>query len=197
MGSTDLTPTGLTPMGSGGPIDLARLEQQARRRYELGRLRRAALGALPLLPVVLVALCLTQRPTSTLCFGLGALGLVLSMLWYGRAAQRAVLPGVAAGMLPLALSLCANQIHHCSMNGCSSFCAPACTLGGSLAGLAVMYVARRRGLGLGFLLGASGVALLTGAMGCTCVGYSGVLGLGVGFLLGLLPGFFRFRRSAV
>lgn len=179
-----------------GSTDLGLLEQRARRRYELGRLRRAALGALPLLPILLVALYLTQRPTSTLCFGLGALGLTLAMLWYGRSPQRAVLPGVAAGVVPLALSLCANQIHHCGANGCSSFCAPACTLGGALAGLAVMSVARRRGLGLGFLLGASGVALLTGAMGCTCVGYSGVLGLGVGYGLGLLPGWLRFRRSA-
>ncbi|MEY2929638.1 MAG: hypothetical protein RL033_387 [Pseudomonadota bacterium] len=195
MGSTELTPTGLTPTEM-TPTALARLEQLARRRYELGRLRRAALGALPLLPLVLVALCLTQRPTSTLCFGSAALGLALTMLWYGRAAQRAVLPGMAAGVVPLALSLCANQIHHCGMNGCSSFCAPACTLGGSLAGLGVMYVARRRGLGFRFLLGASGVALLTGAMGCTCVGYSGVLGLGVGFLLGLFPSFLRFGRAA-
>lgn len=192
MGSTEVTPTGPALTGP----DLARLEQRARRRYELGRLRRAALGALPLLPLVLAALLLTQRPASTLCFGAAALALALTMLWYGRAAQRAVLPGMAAGVVPLTLSLCANQIHHCGMDGCSSFCAPACTLGGTVAGLAVMAVARRRGLGFGFLLGASGVALLTGAMGCMCVGYSGVLGLGVGFLLGLFPGFFRLGRSA-
>lgn len=187
MGSTEPRAAGL--------IDLALLERSARRRYELGRLRRAALGALPLLPLLSVALCLTHRPTSTLFFGLGALAATLTMLWYGRVAQRAVLPGVAAGFVPLALSLCANQIHHCGMNGCSSFCAPACTLGGTIAGLAVMGVARRRGLGSGFLLGASAVALLTGAMGCTCVGYSGVLGLGVGFVLGLVPGLLRSRRA--
>ena len=187
MGSTEL---------SSESVDLLRLERQARRRYELGRLRRAALGAAPLLPLVLGALYLTARPTSTLCFGLGALALALAMLWYGRTAQRAVLPGVAAGFVPLVLSLCANQIHHCGMNGCSSFCAPACTLGGSVAGLAVMTVARQRGLGLRFLGAASAVALLTGAMGCTCVGYSGVMGLGVGYVLGLLPGWLRFRKSA-
>lgn len=189
MGSTEPTTAAL--------IDLELLERRARRRYELGRWRRAALGALPLLPLLIGALWLTQRPTSTLCFGLAALAAALLMLWYGRAPQRAVLPGVAAGFVPLALSLCANQIHHCGAHGCSSFCAPACTLGGTIAGLAVMYVARRRRLGLGFLLGASAVALLTGAMGCTCVGYSGVLGLGVGYVLGLTPGLLRFRRSGV
>jgi hypothetical protein len=178
-------------------MDLAQLERRARLRYELGRVRWAALGALPVLLLGCVALCLTQRPLSTLCFGLGALASALVMLWHGQTAQRAVLPGLAAGIVPLALSLCANQIHHCGADGCSSFCAPACTLGGTLAGLGVMAVARRRGLGLRFVLAASGVALLTGAMGCTCVGYSGVLGLGVGYVLGLLPSFFfRARRPA-
>lgn len=186
---------GSTEPGAASLIDLELLEQRARRRYELGRLRRAALGALPLLPLLIGALCLTQRPSSTLGFGLAALGATLLLLWYGRGPQRAVLPGVAAGFVPLALSLCANQIHHCGSHGCSSFCAPACTLGGTIAGLVVMHVARRRGLGLGFLLAASAVALLTGAMGCTCVGYSGVLGLGVGYVLGLAPGLLRSRRA--
>jgi hypothetical protein len=185
MGSTELS-----------SLDLARLERRARRRYELGRLRRAVLGALPLLVLGGVALCLTQRPTSTLCFGLGALAAAVGMLWYGQTAQQAVLPGLSAGLLPLVLSLCANQIHHCGANGCSSLCAPACTLGGTLAGLLVMSVARRRGLGLGFVLGASGVALLTGAMGCTCIGSAGLVGLGVGYGLGLLPSFFLRRRGS-
>jgi hypothetical protein len=177
--------------------ELSLLQRRARLRYELGRLRRAGLGTLPLLPLLGVALCLTQRPASTLYFGLGALAAALLMLWQGQLAQRAVLPGLCAGVVPLALSLCANQIHHCGAHGCSSFCAPACALGGTLAGLAVMAVARRRGLGLRFVLGASAVALLTGAMGCSCVGYSGVLGLGGGYLLGALPGLLRFRRAGV
>ncbi|HEU4582444.1 MAG TPA: hypothetical protein VFS67_29505 [Polyangiaceae bacterium] len=167
--------------------DLTRLERQARARYELGRLRRALLGALPLLPVSLIALCLSQRPASTLCLGLCSAALSVFLLWYGRDPQRAVLPGLAAGLIPLALSLCANQLHQCGPDGCSSFCAPACTLGGAVAGLAVASVGKRRKLGPWFWACSSLLALLTGAMGCSCVGYSGVLGLGVGYGLALLP----------
>jgi hypothetical protein len=175
--------------------DLTRLERQARARYELGRLRRALLGALPLLPVLLLALCLSQRPASTLCFGLGAAALSVLLLWYGRDPQRAVLPGLAAGLIPLVLSLCANQLHQCGPDGCSSFCAPACTLGGAVAGLAVASVGTRRRLGPWFWLCASGLTLLTGAMGCSCVGYSGILGLAVGHGLGLLPAWLRRTKA--
>jgi hypothetical protein len=175
--------------------DLRLLERRARVRYELGRLRRALLGAAPLLPVLLVALCLSQRPSSTLCFGLGSAALSVFLLWYGRDPQRAVLPGLAAGLIPLALSLCANHFHQCGPDGCSSFCAPACTLGGAVAGLAVASFGTRRRLGPWFWLCASGLTLLTGAMGCSCVGYSGVLGLGVGYGLGLIPAWLRCKKS--
>jgi hypothetical protein len=50
-----------------------------------------------------------------------------------------------------------------------------------------------RRAGPGFWLSASSLALLTGAMGCTCVGYSGVAGLALGFAVGSAPGFFRRR----
>jgi hypothetical protein len=171
----------------------AGLERRARVRYELTRLRRALLGVCPLAPVLCVALYLSARPSSTLCFGLAAAALAVLMLWYGRDPQRAVLPGFSAGAIPLALSLCANQLHQCGPDGCSSFCAPACTLGGAVAGLAIASVGNSRRLGPWFWLGASGLALATGAMGCSCVGYSGVLGLGVGFALGMAPGLLRSR----
>jgi hypothetical protein len=164
------------------------LQRRARTRYEVARLRAATLGVLPLTLVMTAALCFTERPASTLGFGLAAAAVGLVLLWYGRAPQRAVLPGAAAGLVPLALSLCANQIHHCGSDGCSSFCAPACALGGVVAGLLVASIGRRRGADVGFWLPASGMALLTGSMGCTCVGYSGLLGLTFGFAVGLVPG---------
>jgi hypothetical protein len=59
-------------------------------------------------------------------------------------------------------------------------CIPACATGGVVAGLAVAGVGaspkRHR-----FLIAASSVALLTGAMGCACVGHAGVAGLALGF----------------
>jgi hypothetical protein len=171
-----------------GSTEILTLQRRARARYEVARLRAALLGVFPLVLVVTMALCFTARPASTLGFGLAAAALGAVLLWYGREPQRAVLPGMAAGLVPLVLSLCANQIHHCGSDGCSSFCAPACTLGGVVAGLAVASIARRRRAGVWFWLSASGMAVLTGSMGCMCVGYSGVLGLGLGYAVGLVPG---------
>ncbi len=168
--------------------DLAQLQRRARVRYELQRARRSLLGVTPVLPIVALAAFITHRLGPTLWFGLASLVLGAVMLWYGRDPQRAVLPGIVAGLVPLVLSLCANHIHSCGMETCSSLCVPACMLGGVVAGLAVASVGNARRAGGWFWLSASSLALLTGAMGCSCVGYSGVLGLGVGYLAGMIPG---------
>lgn len=174
-----------------GSTDLLRLQRSVRRAYELGRLRRAMLGVAPVLVVVAAATSFTHRPTSALAFGCAVALAGLLMLWYGREAQRAVLPGVAAGLVPLVLALCANRMHWCGPDGCTSLCLPACALGGVVAGLAVARVGKQRGSGVAFWLCASSLALLTGAMGCACIGYSGLIGLGFGFGAGVVPGLLR------
>jgi len=171
--------------------DLAQVQRRARVAYELGRLRLALLGVAPVVVVVAVAACVARRPMSTLWFGVATIAAGAAMLWYGRDPQRAVLPGIAAGLVPLALALCANNMHSCGPDGCSSLCVPACTLGGVVAGLAVASVGNQRRAGVWFWLSASGLALLTGSMGCACIGYSGVVGLGVGFAAGVVPGLLR------
>lgn len=170
-----------------GSIDLAGLERRARLRYELGRAARSALGFAPALLVVLAAAGLGRRPGSAAAFG-GALFLLGAfLLWRGRSLHRAVLPGLLAGLIPLSFALVANRGHACAGGHCSTYCLPACIAGGAVAGLVISVVARRRGMGWGFWAGASGVSLLTGAMGCACVGSSGVFGLAAGYLAGALP----------
>ena len=169
-------------------IDLAHLERRARRVYEFQRLWRALLGVMPVLVVAAVAALFTHRPISALGFGLATVALGVAMLWYGRNPQKAVLPGVAAGLVPLVLALCANHLHACGRDVCTSVCVPACTAGGLIAGLAVANVGLRRTAGVWFWLPASSLALLTGAMGCACIGYSGVWGLSLGIGIGLVLG---------
>jgi len=70
-------------------------------------------------------------------------------------------------------------------------CVPVCSVGGLVAGLAVASIGNQRRAGVVFWLSASTLALLTGAMGCACVGYSGVAGLAVGFAAGVVPGLLR------
>jgi hypothetical protein len=175
--------------------DLAALERRARRGYEVGRVRQALLGVLPLLFIVPVAACMTHRPAATVVLGMGAFALSAIMLWYGRDPQKAVLPGVAAGLVPLTMALCANQMHYCGPDGCTSLCIPACTVGGVLAGLVVAWAGRKRRAGPWYWLSAASLALLTGAMGCSCIGYGGIVGLAAGFAAGLVPILLSRRRS--
>jgi hypothetical protein len=171
--------------------DLTSLRRRARWGYELGRFRRALLGVAPALVIVAAAACITHRPVSTLWFGLATISVGVAMLWYGRDPQKAVLPGIAAGLVPLVFALCANHLHVCGPDGCSTLCLPACALGGVVAGLAVAGVGNQRRVGPWFWVSASVLALLTGAMGCACVGYSGLAGLGIGFGAGMVPGLLR------
>lgn len=172
--------------------DLARFERRARVRYEWSRLRRAVVGFSPLLLVVMAAVLLARHPMWTFALGSALFVGGVALLSYGRDLRRAVLPGVAAGLVPLSLSLCAVHVAHvCTGDQCMMVCVPACTIGGLVAGLTVAGVGLARRGGPSFWLSASGVAILTGSMGCSCVGLSGVVGLALGFVAGMVPGVVR------
>ncbi len=168
-------------------IDLDVLERRARWRYELARAGRSLLGFAPALLLVAAAAALGRRPSSAMMFGSMLFLSGSFLLWRGQTFHRAVLPGLLAGVIPLVFALMANRGHACAGGHCSTWCLPACITGGVVAGVMVSYVAQKRGLGWRFFAGASAVSFLTGAMGCACIGYSGVIGLGAGFLAGAVP----------
>ena len=172
-------------------VDLSRVERRARARYEWARARAALLGFAPILLVVAAAALIGKHASVTVGLGVALFGAGVVMLWYGRELKRAVLPGVLAGLIPLALVLCANHLHGCTGDDCTMVCIPTCVAGGLVAGLIVASVASRRRATGAFWLSASGLTLLTGAMGCACVGYSGVVGLAAGYVVGVLPTLFR------
>ena len=173
-------------------IDLNRAERRARLRYEWTRAKWSVFGFAPVLIVIAIAVVFAPRPTWTIGFGLAMFGVGALMLWYGRDLKRAVLPGVAAGLVPLLLVLCANHVGHmCTGDNCMMVCLPACASGGFVAGLAVASIGVARRASVLFWLSASGLALLTGAMGCACAGYPGVIGLAVGYSAGMVPGLLR------
>jgi hypothetical protein len=124
----------------------------------------------------------------TLAFGSVLFFLGVALLWYGRSAKQAVIPGVAAGLVPLLFAICARQLHHvCGGDHCLTFCVPVCVVGGAIAGLVVGSASMREGRGFGFWLAAAGVTLLTGAMGCACAGLPGLVGLALGFAVSGVP----------
>jgi hypothetical protein len=169
-------------------IELDKLRRRARMKYEWARLSRAVWGFAPVLLIVAIAAWAANRSSTTLLFGAATFSVGVVFLWYGRDLKRAVLPGLGAGFVPLVLALCANHMgHYCTGDACVSLCLPACTAGGVVAGLTVAYFGYRGKHGLGYWGAGSTVALLTGAMGCACIGFSGLFGLGAGYLVGLLP----------
>jgi hypothetical protein len=178
--------------------DLGPTMRRARRAYELGRARRALLGFLPVLALVGVASLFSDSASWTVSVGLGVFFLGAVMLWHGRDLKRAVIPGVAAGSVPLVLVLCARHFGTCTGMSCTTLCMQACAVGGILAGLAIASVGNARGSGPGFWLAASALAILTGAMACACLGISGVAGLALGYGAGLVPALLRrvFARPA-
>ena len=178
--------------------ELTEVERRTRARYEWARAKRALLGFAPLLLVVAVATAIARHPSATGAFGVAAFVAGVAMLWYGRDPKRAVLPGVMAGFVPLVLVLCTSHMHGCTGDDCMMMCVPACSVGGLVAGFAVASVGNQRRAGAVFWFSASALALLTGAMGCACVGYSGVIGLAIGFSAGVVPGLLRrgFGQSA-
>lgn len=166
--------------------NLRTLERRARRKYEWARLRQALVGFGPALVIVAAACLLTRHPGLAATFGAALFAAGVLLLWCGRNVRRAVLPGVAVGVFPLVLALCANHMHSCHDGACMSFCLPACALGGLGAGIGVATIAQRGRHDWTYWAAASGLALLTGAMGSSCAGAAGVLGLLLGFALGLL-----------
>jgi hypothetical protein len=169
--------------------ELDQTEHRARLSYEMSRLRRAILGFAPMLSLVVIAVLLGNRMGPTLAFGAALFAFGVVLLWYGHDVKRAVLPGIAAGTVPLLFALCARHVGHaCMGDACMSLCVPACAAGGLIAGAIVAATGIRGRRGVGFWLAASGITLFTGAMGCVCTGVSGVVGLAAGYVVSSAPG---------
>jgi hypothetical protein len=168
--------------------DLARIERRARLHYEWGRAYRGLLGFAPMLLLAAGAAPLSRHPFAAVVFGIASFFAGATMLWIGRDARRAAVPGALAGVAPLVLTLCAAHVgHYCTGDSCMMLCLPACVAGGAVAGLAVATVATRRRMGAGFWAAASAMAMVTAATGCSCAGASGLLGLLGGYAAGVAP----------
>lgn len=113
-------------------------------------------------------------------------------LWHGRELGRGALAGVLAGLVPLAFGVCVRAYQGlCHGAMFMPGCVAACVVGGIAAGTWLAFVAARQPAGVAFVASAAGLALLTGAMGCSCAGPVGVAGMLVGLLVPVGPVVFR------
>jgi hypothetical protein len=179
-----------------GRFEARELERRIRRAYELSRLRRAGLASLPLVALVAFAAVFGERRVLVVAIGavLTAVGLLFH--WRGEQAGRALVPGIAAGLVPLAAAHCALAVGPSMMGAdCASMCVAACTVGGIASGAVIGYFTHRSARLSGIWAYAGILSLLTGALGCVHVGYSGLVGMAGGLLAsGILLA--RFRAPA-
>lgn len=169
------THEGLTPP--------AELLPQLSAAYEKGRWFWALGRVLPVSLIPASVLLLGGRPAGVLGFGFLLMVSLVPLLWSGKELARGAWVGLSSGLPALAFPLAAQFAGHaCLSSGCYSLCIPACISGGLVAG----FLLSRRCLSspspVASMGSALGVALLTGALGCSCVGFSGVAGLFAGLV---------------
>lgn len=163
------------------PTDVERLERRVRAVYERARLRNAVVGFAPMLLLVALALLVGHRGSLILGTGAVLFGVGVLALWYGREPARGVFPGALGGGLAAVLALCASQMTFlCTGQACLSWCIPACTASGAIAGGIVAFVGLRQQRRAGYWISATAITLLAGALGCSCMGYAGLGALTLG-----------------
>jgi hypothetical protein len=169
--------------------DLQQLERRALRAYERATLRRAAIGAVPMLVAGVAAIALARDVASTCLVAAFVLAVSLLCFWIRRGAETAAALGFFAGLVPYGASMIASRVggHVCTPGGCVALCLPACTAGGIVAAVLVARGAARRKAGPLFWLTASAMTVATGALGCSCAGFAGASGMLAGFVLAVVP----------
>jgi hypothetical protein len=169
-----------------GPSDLA-FANRARRAYEMGRLRSAAVRALVVVPIAALMLWMHPGPQTWALLAVLAAA-VLMLLWRGQAYGRAATTGLLAGAVPLVAPALVRSGHCCVGGLCTTICMVACVGAGVCAGGVVALRAGQEEGGHGhFLVSAALVAGLTGALGCTIMGAAGILGMLAGLLVASVP----------
>ncbi len=164
------------------------LRGRAKRAYEWGRLRHALAASIPTLLVGGMVAALVKEVSWPLVLGLALYGASVVLLWFGRSPGRSVLPGVVYGLLPLTGGVISRLHGHACMGlSCYSTCMLYCVGGGVLAGVLVGRLASKSDTPAAVFMSAAATALLTGAIGSSCVGVHGIVGMAAGVGLGALP----------
>jgi hypothetical protein len=172
----------------------AQLERRGRWAYELGRAAWASHALLLVAPLALVARLIGRPAELVLAVGggLAVFGFALALL-HDRYA-RAVLAGFLAGLPGLAIPVIVRSLGIVRLGETAlDPCLPASFISGILAGVFVSLRAVDEKHRLSYWLAAAVTAAAAGALGCSVVGGTGVLGLMAGIASGTAPVLLRRR----
>lgn len=170
---------------------LEAVQARAARAYELARARRALQSALWVLPLVVVALALAERPFEVSLLALAMMASVWLADWRGKEWGRALPAGLGGGLLTFGAAISARWVMGdccASGAGCSDWCVPACATAGGLAGLLTVVDAGRTSNPIPRIATSASLSAMGGAMGCACIGYAGAGAMLLSMGLILVPG---------
>jgi hypothetical protein len=165
------------------------LYARARRAYELGRAKVASQAMVAAAALAAASVALGRSPGQIALLALVLLPLAGGLAFRGRAAGRAVGPGLVAGgtamLLPLGVVFAGDAWLGFD---CMRFCLPACVIGGAVAGAAITSLAAAEQEGeREFLLAGISLAALTASFGCGLAGSAGLLGMALGAFVAGAP----------
>ena len=160
------------------------LYARARTAYERGRAKVASKAVL-----AAVSVALGRSPGQIALLAVVLLPLAGGLAFRGRAAGRAVWPGLVAGGTAMLLPLGVVAAGDAWLGfDCMRFCLPACVIGGAVAGAAIASLAAAEQDGeREFVLAGISLAALTASFGCGLAGGAGLVGMALGALLAGTP----------
>ncbi len=162
---------------------------RARRAYELGRARGAAIWAVRVVPLVLLAVVVAHGGVRSALFGAALYAAAAVLRWRGQGYGRAVPAGLLAGAVPLLVTMLVPRAGHCCAGGtCLPICMAACVGSGLVAGALIAVAATLQADARRVFIGSAVlVAALAGAVGCVLVSLAGVAGMAAGLLVASTP----------
>jgi hypothetical protein len=172
-------------MAMTGPDEL---RQRARRAYEWGRLRHAAVKAWPALPLTALSWWLCHEPALSVTIGAGLFALTTGLVWHGRIASQAARAGLGAGWVAFAVPVAA--FHSYFAPDCCTMATMLVVNGGCGLGVGILLCVESTRLPAqrnSFLLLASLTAALCGMLGCLLFGPMGLAGMAAGVVLSTAP----------
>jgi hypothetical protein len=169
---------------------------RARRAYEWGRVQHALIKSWPVAIVAAVSYALYYEPSLTAAISIVLFVASAALVWYGRVAAQAQNLGLKAGTLAFVLPLAAFHLNVQAICPTATqmllFTGSAGLAVGIVLSVASTYQESGRDA---FLLFATLVAGLCGALGCILFGLAGMAGMVAGVLLSTAP-VLIYRRAA-
>ncbi len=154
--------------------DMARVRWQARRTYELNRLRIASRVVAVVAPLTILSACETGAVVGTTLLGVSLLIVAIGLRWWHRIGIEATEIGLRTGgaATVVALAVC-RLTPSMSPNVAMTLCVAAGFLAGALSGKTI---ARHATSDWHRLVLTIGVSALTAALGCVALGVGSLLG---------------------